>query len=184
YGSAAVDCTLSLGTPSTRLTTASDSREKKRGGGGGGGGGGFGFSGFGWNITTPARNAAPSTPKPHRGGGGGAASFNAGDPLLARRCANCDTTSTPLWRNGPKGPKSLCNACGIRYKKEERRATAAGGGDMAYGSNWGGQGQKSGSYGYGEEDDYRRDSESGNSGGFLSWRFNFSDRPGFVHEFT
>uniref|UniRef100_A0A6N2N9Z9 GATA-type domain-containing protein n=1 Tax=Salix viminalis TaxID=40686 RepID=A0A6N2N9Z9_SALVM len=47
------------------------------------------------------------------------------DPLLARRCANCDTTSTPLWRNGPRGPKSLCNACGIRFKKEERRATAA-----------------------------------------------------------
>uniref|UniRef100_A0A0E0L5V8 GATA-type domain-containing protein n=1 Tax=Oryza punctata TaxID=4537 RepID=A0A0E0L5V8_ORYPU len=44
---------------------------------------------------------------------------------LPRRCANCDTTSTPLWRNGPRGPKSLCNACGIRYKKEERRAAAA-----------------------------------------------------------
>lgn len=41
-----------------------------------------------------------------------------------RKCANCDTTTTPLWRNGPKGPKSLCNACGIRYKKEERRTAA------------------------------------------------------------
>ncbi|XP_020269387.1 GATA transcription factor 19-like [Asparagus officinalis] len=57
-----------------------------------------------------------------------ASSSNLGgsDPLLlARRCANCDTTSTPLWRNGPRGPKSLCNACGIRYKKEERRSAAS-----------------------------------------------------------
>ncbi|GLJ20447.1 hypothetical protein SUGI_0371780 [Cryptomeria japonica] len=43
---------------------------------------------------------------------------------VGRKCANCDTTTTPLWRNGPKGPKSLCNACGIRYKKEERRTAA------------------------------------------------------------
>nr|CAD1845011.1 unnamed protein product [Ananas comosus var. bracteatus] len=28
---------------------------------------------------------------------------------------------TPLWRTGPDGPKSLCNACGIRYRKEEMR---------------------------------------------------------------
>ncbi|KAJ6928642.1 hypothetical protein NC652_012697 [Populus alba x Populus x berolinensis] len=28
------------------------------------------------------------------------------------------TTKTPLWRGGPAGPKSLCNACGIRYRKK------------------------------------------------------------------
>ncbi|KAH7439649.1 hypothetical protein KP509_04G070700 [Ceratopteris richardii] len=38
-----------------------------------------------------------------------------------RICSRCKTRKTPLWRNGPKGPKSLCNACGIRFKKEERR---------------------------------------------------------------
>ncbi|GLJ22341.1 hypothetical protein SUGI_0420580 [Cryptomeria japonica] len=43
----------------------------------------------------------------------------------ARRCSACHTTTTPLWRNGPKGAKSLCNACGIRYKKEERRVASA-----------------------------------------------------------
>lgn len=32
-------------------------------------------------------------------------------------CADCKTTKTPLWRGGPSGPKSLCNACGIRYRK-------------------------------------------------------------------
>ncbi|KAL2345630.1 hypothetical protein Fmac_006915 [Flemingia macrophylla] len=35
-------------------------------------------------------------------------------------CADCKTSKTPLWRGGPAGPKTLCNACGIRYRK--RRA--------------------------------------------------------------
>eukprot|EP00252_Welwitschia_mirabilis_P011264 TRINITY_DN25352_c0_g1_i1.p1 TRINITY_DN25352_c0_g1~~TRINITY_DN25352_c0_g1_i1.p1 ORF type:complete len:190 (-),score=4.93 TRINITY_DN25352_c0_g1_i1:298-867(-) len=38
-----------------------------------------------------------------------------------RSCAICKTEKTPLWRNGPNGPKSLCNACGIRYKKLGKR---------------------------------------------------------------
>ncbi|KAF9686471.1 hypothetical protein SADUNF_Sadunf03G0162000 [Salix dunnii] len=45
-----------------------------------------------------------------------------------RRCANfnCNTRNTPMWRNGPLGPKSLCNACGIKYKKEENRRRTGG----------------------------------------------------------
>ncbi|XP_077218697.1 GATA transcription factor 15-like isoform X2 [Tasmannia lanceolata] len=39
---------------------------------------------------------------------------------LRRTCADCQTTKTPLWRGGPTGPKSLCNACGIRYRKRRR----------------------------------------------------------------
>ncbi|KAG4166112.1 hypothetical protein ERO13_A13G111375v2 [Gossypium hirsutum] len=35
-------------------------------------------------------------------------------------CTDCKTTKTPLWRGGPAGPKSLCNACGIRYRKKRR----------------------------------------------------------------
>ncbi|GFY90522.1 GATA transcription factor 16 [Actinidia rufa] len=35
-----------------------------------------------------------------------------------KSCADCKTTKTPLWRSGPVGPKSLCNACGIRYRKK------------------------------------------------------------------
>ncbi|KAF7805070.1 importin subunit alpha-2-like [Senna tora] len=39
-------------------------------------------------------------------------------------CTDCKTTKTPLWRGGPAGPKTLCNACGIRYRK--RRACSVG----------------------------------------------------------
>ncbi|KAI3787491.1 hypothetical protein L1987_41999 [Smallanthus sonchifolius] len=40
-------------------------------------------------------------------------------------CSDCRTTRTPLWRGGPAGPKSLCNACGIKYNKK-RRAQMSG----------------------------------------------------------
>ncbi|CAA3016157.1 GATA transcription factor 8-like [Olea europaea var. sylvestris] len=33
-----------------------------------------------------------------------------------RKCMHCEITKTPQWRAGPMGPKSLCNACGVRYK--------------------------------------------------------------------
>ncbi|GJV76221.1 GATA transcription factor 17 [Tanacetum coccineum] len=36
-------------------------------------------------------------------------------------CTDCNTAKTPLWRAGPAGPKSLCNACGIRFKKKGPR---------------------------------------------------------------
>ncbi|KAJ4715731.1 MYB transcription factor [Melia azedarach] len=34
----------------------------------------------------------------------------------ARRCTHCQIQRTPQWRTGPLGPKTLCNACGVRYK--------------------------------------------------------------------
>ncbi|PKA57241.1 GATA transcription factor 9 [Apostasia shenzhenica] len=33
-----------------------------------------------------------------------------------RKCLHCATNKTPQWRAGPMGPKTLCNACGVRYK--------------------------------------------------------------------
>ncbi|CAN8252310.1 unnamed protein product [Cochlearia groenlandica] len=33
-----------------------------------------------------------------------------------RQCLHCATDKTPQWRTGPMGPKTLCNACGVRYK--------------------------------------------------------------------
>ncbi|KAK4839735.1 hypothetical protein QYF36_024473 [Acer negundo] len=37
-----------------------------------------------------------------------------------RSRTDCKTTKTPLWRGGPAGPKSVCNACGIRHRKRKR----------------------------------------------------------------
>lgn len=35
---------------------------------------------------------------------------------LVKKCAHCQSTKTPQWREGPLGPKTLCNACGVRYR--------------------------------------------------------------------
>ncbi|XP_076895203.1 GATA transcription factor 9-like [Bidens hawaiensis] len=35
---------------------------------------------------------------------------------LVMRCLHCGSDKTPQWRTGPMGPKTLCNACGVRYK--------------------------------------------------------------------
>lgn len=35
---------------------------------------------------------------------------------LVRKCMHCGIQKTPQWRMGPMGPKTLCNACGVRYK--------------------------------------------------------------------
>ncbi|KAF3616255.1 GATA transcription factor 16 [Capsicum annuum] len=51
--------------------------------------------------------------------------YNNNNIIPIRVCSDCNTTKTPLWRSGPKGPKSLCNACGIRQRKARRAAAAA-----------------------------------------------------------
>ncbi|KAJ0962188.1 hypothetical protein J5N97_030016 [Dioscorea zingiberensis] len=42
----------------------------------------------------------------------GAASGAGGE----RRCSHCGAQKTPQWRAGPMGAKTLCNACGVRFK--------------------------------------------------------------------
>ncbi|KAI7729637.1 hypothetical protein M8C21_005075 [Ambrosia artemisiifolia] len=54
---------------------------------------------------------------------GGSVSSDGGNCLI-KTCADCGTTKTPLWRGGPAGPKSLCNACGIRSRKKRRALMA------------------------------------------------------------
>nr|XP_043624486.1 GATA transcription factor 21-like [Erigeron canadensis] len=44
---------------------------------------------------------------------------------MIRVCSDCNTSKTPLWRSGPQGPKSLCNACGIRQRKARRALAIA-----------------------------------------------------------
>ncbi|KAK9131142.1 hypothetical protein Sjap_011629 [Stephania japonica] len=52
-------------------------------------------------------------------------STNSSNGNNVRVCSDCNTTKTPLWRSGPRGPKSLCNACGIRQRKARRAMAAA-----------------------------------------------------------
>lgn len=42
-------------------------------------------------------------------------------PIPEKRCAYCNTDDTPLWRHGPFGPKTLCNACGVRDNRRKAR---------------------------------------------------------------
>ncbi|KAL3621293.1 hypothetical protein CASFOL_036205 [Castilleja foliolosa] len=39
-----------------------------------------------------------------------------GDSCSGRKCMHCQVQKTPQWRSGPLGPKTLCNACGVRFK--------------------------------------------------------------------
>lgn len=34
----------------------------------------------------------------------------------------CGRTDSPEWRKGPRGPKTLCNACGLRWAKRSKRS--------------------------------------------------------------
>lgn len=36
-------------------------------------------------------------------------------------CRDCGTVDSPEWRRGPLGPKTLCNACGLRWAKKNKQ---------------------------------------------------------------
>ncbi|KAJ4478500.1 white collar photoreceptors-like protein [Lentinula aciculospora] len=42
-------------------------------------------------------------------------------PIEQYVCVTCGRTDSPEWRKGPLGPKTLCNACGLRWAKQMRR---------------------------------------------------------------
>lgn len=42
----------------------------------------------------------------------------------ANKCHRCGTTETPEWRRGPKGVRTLCNACGLFHAKLVKRKGA------------------------------------------------------------
>ncbi|RZB76056.1 GATA transcription factor 18 [Glycine soja] len=100
--SSSVDCTLSLGTPSTRFSKYEEKRSchERRS-----------VSNFCWDLLQSKHNNPQSHSKSSQ-------ITNTTDPVLVHRCANCDTTYNPLWRNGPHGPKiqeggekSECSHC-------------------------------------------------------------------------
>lgn len=44
------------------------------------------------------------------------ATESSGGGQQPRRCSHCGVQKTPQWRAGPMGAKTLCNACGVRFK--------------------------------------------------------------------
>ncbi|XP_059623539.1 GATA transcription factor 5-like [Cornus florida] len=58
----------------------------------------------------PAKKQKKKSPEASAAGGGGVMG------QFPRRCSHCLVQKTPQWRAGPLGAKTLCNACGVRYK--------------------------------------------------------------------
>ena len=57
-------------------------------------------------------------------------------------CTDCGTLDSPEWRKGPNGPKTLCNACGLRWAKKEKKRNGSisggtGGGTVMSGMSGG-----------------------------------------------
>ncbi|GAA0140346.1 hypothetical protein LIER_01711 [Lithospermum erythrorhizon] len=48
-------------------------------------------------------------------------SFIAQPMSQVRTCNACQTTTTPMWRRGPNGPHTLCNACGLRHARTVKK---------------------------------------------------------------
>ncbi|WIA14550.1 hypothetical protein OEZ85_003067 [Tetradesmus obliquus] len=53
---------------------------------------------------------------------GAAAGGNGIRGIPGKVCCECGATQTPQWREGPQGPKTLCNACGVRYQRSQSKA--------------------------------------------------------------
>ncbi|KAG8758939.1 blue light receptor [Serendipita sp. 396] len=48
------------------------------------------------------------------------------DDTLGRVCTSCGRNNSPEWRKGPQGPKTLCNACGLRWAKKTKGISTEG----------------------------------------------------------
>ena len=53
-------------------------------------------------------------------------------------CTDCGTLDSPEWRRGPSGPKTLCNACGLRWAKREKKKSGPSGGETQQSGGSGG----------------------------------------------
>lgn len=52
--------------------------------------------------------------------------FAQGLPNGLKCCSKCGATKTPQWREGPFGPKTLCNACGVKRTRKLRAEQEGG----------------------------------------------------------
>ncbi|XP_022986563.1 GATA transcription factor 5-like isoform X2 [Cucurbita maxima] len=77
----------------------------------------FIFSDAGENVDSLNVSGEP-TMKQRKKSSSAAAVFQPVGPTgqIPRRCSHCLVQRTPQWRTGPNGAKTLCNACGVRYK--------------------------------------------------------------------
>ncbi|WVQ89422.1 cutinase palindrome-binding protein [Cryptococcus gattii] len=69
-------------------------------------------------VGRPAKtNTKPSTSghKRQKSSTGGPIGGSEGETMHV--CVTCGRTDSPEWRKGPLGPKTLCNACGLRWAK-------------------------------------------------------------------
>ncbi|KAN0121121.1 hypothetical protein V8E52_003709 [Russula decolorans] len=87
-------------------------------------------------------------------------------------CLGCNATSTPEWRRGPLGPRTLCNACGLVYAKliKKRKRDAARRAANTQDANDGEPGDEAGYASSGDEDEsasqeFRMEDEHGGGGG-------------------
>ncbi|PGH01824.1 hypothetical protein GX51_05004 [Blastomyces parvus] len=59
------------------------------------------------------------------GGKGTAERKRRSKPTETNSCTDCGTFSSPEWRKGPSGRKTLCNACGLRWAKQVKKRQQA-----------------------------------------------------------
>jgi hypothetical protein len=67
------------------------------------------------NVKLNKKRPAPSTTvtaKPKTGGN---------SKKKNKVCEFCGTNDTPMWRRGPQGKGTLCNACGVKWSLKYRK---------------------------------------------------------------
>ncbi|KAJ2935621.1 hypothetical protein H1R20_g1471, partial [Candolleomyces eurysporus] len=85
---------------------------------------------FSQTGSSPLANPASTGEEDQEDGGPKKKKLKKSNPNEKHVCVTCGNTESPEWRKGPLGPKTLCNACGLRWAKQNRKPedpdTAAG----------------------------------------------------------
>ncbi|KAL2267796.1 hypothetical protein VTJ83DRAFT_5073 [Remersonia thermophila] len=82
---------------------------------------------FGRSLSPAGRSATPGGRGTPAAGGGGGEGYGGGGTLtdqerMTWRCSHCRVWGTSVWavRDGPAGPRSLCNNCGFIYERDRK----------------------------------------------------------------
>ncbi|CAE6457566.1 unnamed protein product [Rhizoctonia solani] len=84
------------------------------------------------SATATATDAQPDRPKKR-------SRPTRAHPSSPRVCTTCSRTDSPEWRRGPHGPKTLCNACGLKWAKASGAGRRRGGGQTNPTGDWRGE---------------------------------------------